>query len=81
MRAEAWDASLLSMPEHQCKPHPSTYGFRGVGNLRISADVDDATQLGPGALESDFVRADGKLARCDRSKALVQDCFGSAPPL
>ena len=21
----------------QCKPHPSTYGFRGVGNLRISS--------------------------------------------
>ena len=34
-RAESWDASLLSLPEHQCKPHPSTYGFRGVGTLRI----------------------------------------------
>jgi glyoxylase-like metal-dependent hydrolase (beta-lactamase superfamily II) len=44
MRADAWDAGLLTLPEHQCKPHPSTYGFRGVGNLRISADVDDATQ-------------------------------------
>ena len=31
----SWDASLLTLPEHQCKPHPSTYGFRGVGNLRI----------------------------------------------
>jgi cyclase len=44
MRADSWDASLLTLPEHQCKPHPSTYGFRGVGNLRISADVDDKTQ-------------------------------------
>jgi len=44
MRADAWDASLLTLPEHQCKPHPSTYGFRGVGNLRIWADVDPATQ-------------------------------------
>src|SRR5512132_4536416 len=35
MRAETWDASLLTIPEHQCKPHPSTYGFRGVGNLRV----------------------------------------------
>jgi hypothetical protein len=43
-RADAWDASLLTLPEHQCKPHPSTYGFRGVGNLRISFDFDDATQ-------------------------------------
>jgi hypothetical protein len=39
-RAESWDASLLTLPEHQCKPHPSTYGFRGVGNLRIWNDVD-----------------------------------------
>jgi cyclase len=44
LRADTWDAGLLTLPEHQCKPHPSTYGFRGVGNLRISADVDDATQ-------------------------------------
>jgi glyoxylase-like metal-dependent hydrolase (beta-lactamase superfamily II) len=44
MRADTWDAGLLTLPEHQCKPHPSTYGFRGVGNLRITADIDDATQ-------------------------------------
>lgn len=44
MRAETWDASILTLPEHQCKPHPSTYGFRGVGNLRIWTDVDDLTQ-------------------------------------
>jgi glyoxylase-like metal-dependent hydrolase (beta-lactamase superfamily II) len=44
MRADSWDASLLTLPEHQCKPHPSTYGFRGVGNLRITADIDDKTQ-------------------------------------
>ena len=44
LRADSWDASLLTLPEHQCKPHPSTYGFRGVGNLRISAEIDDATQ-------------------------------------
>ncbi len=31
-RADTWTASLLTVPEHQCKPHPSTYGFRGVGN-------------------------------------------------
>jgi hypothetical protein len=44
LRADSWDASLLTLPEHQCKPHPSTYGFRGVGALRIWEDVDDATQ-------------------------------------
>ena len=44
LRADSWDASLLTLPEHQCKPHPSTYGFRGVGNLRITPNFDDATQ-------------------------------------
>ena len=44
LRAESWDASLLSMPEHQCKPHPSTYGFRGVGMLRIWEERDRETQ-------------------------------------
>ena len=42
-RAESWDASLLSLPEHQCKPHPSTYGFRGVGTLRIWEERDPAS--------------------------------------
>ena len=41
-RADTWDASLLTLPEHQCKPHPSTYGFRGVGNLRITAGFNEA---------------------------------------
>ena len=44
LRAESWDASLLSLPEHQCKPHPSTYGFRGVGVLRIWEERDPSTQ-------------------------------------
>jgi hypothetical protein len=44
LRADSWDASLLTLPEHQCKPHPSTYGFRGVGNLRISPMYNDSTQ-------------------------------------
>ena len=44
MRALTWDASLLSVPEHQCKPHPSTYGFRGVGNLRIWETYDPETE-------------------------------------
>jgi hypothetical protein len=43
-RALSWDASLLTLPEHQCKPHPSTYGFRGVGNLRVWVDQDPTTQ-------------------------------------
>ena len=44
LRADTWDASLLTLPEHQCKPHPSTYGFRGVGNLRMTPVFDNDTQ-------------------------------------
>ena len=44
LRAETWDASLLSLPEHQCKPHPSTYGFRGIGMLRVWEDRSPETQ-------------------------------------
>ena len=43
LRGESWDASLLTLEEHTCKPHPATYGFRGVGNLRITADYDPTT--------------------------------------
>ena len=43
LRGEAWDASILTMEEHTCKPHPSTYGFRGVGNLWITTSADPAT--------------------------------------
>jgi len=44
LRADTWDASLLSLPEHQCKPHPSDYAWRGPANLRIWKDVDTETQ-------------------------------------
>lgn len=44
MRADTWDASLLTLPEHQCKPHPADYGPRGPANLRFWKEVDRATQ-------------------------------------
>jgi hypothetical protein len=43
LRGQSWDASILTLEEHTCKPHPSTYGFRGVGNLRITANYDPST--------------------------------------
>jgi hypothetical protein len=43
-RADAWDASLLTLPEHQCKPHPADYSPRGPANLRITKEVDTASQ-------------------------------------
>jgi hypothetical protein len=44
LRADVWDASLLTLPEHQCKPHPSDYAWRGPANLRIWKEVDRETQ-------------------------------------
>jgi len=44
LRADSWDASLLTLPEHQCKPHPSDYGIRGPANLRVWKEVDTESQ-------------------------------------
>jgi glyoxylase-like metal-dependent hydrolase (beta-lactamase superfamily II) len=44
LRADSWDADILSMPERQCNPHPSTYSFRGPANLRVSKETDPVTQ-------------------------------------
>jgi len=41
--AHTWDPERLTIPELQCRPHPSIYGFRGVGNLRIWEDRDPYT--------------------------------------
>jgi len=44
LRGDSWDASLLTLPEHQCKPHPADYGTRGPANLRIWKEVDKESQ-------------------------------------
>lgn len=44
LRGDSWDASLLTLPEHQCKPHPADYGPRGPANLRIWKEVDTESQ-------------------------------------
>jgi len=44
LHADSWDASLLTLPEHQCKPHPSDYSPRGPANLRIWKEIDTASQ-------------------------------------
>src|SRR6185295_17534067 len=44
LKADAWDASILSLREHQAKPHPSTYSLRGPANIRLSRVLDAVTQ-------------------------------------
>jgi cyclase len=44
LKADSWDASILTLREHQAKPHPSTYSLRGPANIRITREVDPVTQ-------------------------------------
>jgi glyoxylase-like metal-dependent hydrolase (beta-lactamase superfamily II) len=44
LKADSWDASILSLREHQAKPHPSTYSLRGPANIRITRQFDPVTQ-------------------------------------
>ena len=43
-KAESWDASILSQPEQQAKPHPAQYSMRGPQpNFRMQKIVDPLT--------------------------------------
>ena len=44
LKADSWDASILTLREHQAKPHPSTYSLRGPANIRITRLFDPVTQ-------------------------------------
>jgi hypothetical protein len=42
--ADSWDASRLTLPEHQCRAHVSPYIYRGPIRVKISEELDPATQ-------------------------------------
>ncbi len=42
--AEAWDASRLTIPEHQCRAHSAAYLYRRPLNLQIWSERDSQTQ-------------------------------------
>jgi hypothetical protein len=45
LRADSYDADRISVvPEYQCRPHGVDYSMRGLGNLRIWREFDEATQ-------------------------------------
>ena len=44
LRADSWDAQLIELPENQCRPHSSDYGWRSPFPLRIWKEVDRTTQ-------------------------------------
>jgi hypothetical protein len=43
-RADAWDAAIYTLPEHQTIFAPAQYWARGGGGMRIQKVVDEATQ-------------------------------------
>jgi hypothetical protein len=44
MKADSWNADVLSQPERQCIPHPSDYSPRGPAALQIWKEVDPASR-------------------------------------
>ncbi len=44
MRGETWNASILTLSEHTCKPPPPTSAPPGVGGMRIRYHHDNATE-------------------------------------
>ncbi len=44
LRAEAWNASLYTLPEWQCRPHGAMYISRGPSQVRIWKEVDPVSR-------------------------------------
>ncbi|HEV3333154.1 MAG TPA: hypothetical protein VG096_19340 [Bryobacteraceae bacterium] len=44
MRADTWSASLLTLPEWQCRPHSADYIWRGPSNLIVTKEVDPVSR-------------------------------------
>jgi hypothetical protein len=43
LRAQSWDASLITLPEYQCRVHPSDYAS-SFADIRIWEEIDQPTQ-------------------------------------
>jgi hypothetical protein len=44
LRAEAWDASYMTLPEWQCRPHGAMYISRGPSQVRIWKEIDPVSR-------------------------------------
>jgi hypothetical protein len=44
LRVEAWDASYMTLPEWQCRPHGAMYISRGPSQVRIWKEVDPVSR-------------------------------------
>lgn len=43
LRAQSWSASILSLPDYQCRVHPSDYA-NSFADIRVWYDIDTTTQ-------------------------------------
>src|SRR4051812_36920640 len=44
--ADSWDADRISVvTQYQCRPHSADYGMRGLGNLRVTKELNPGQQL------------------------------------
>ena len=44
LRADSWDASMMTLPEWQCRPHSADYIWRGPSPLTIRKELDPLTR-------------------------------------
>jgi hypothetical protein len=44
LRAQSWNASIMTLQEWQCRPHSADYIWRGPSPLRISKEVDPVSR-------------------------------------
>jgi hypothetical protein len=44
LRADSWDASIMTLPEWQCRPHSADYIWRGPSPLTIRKEEDPLTR-------------------------------------
>jgi hypothetical protein len=44
LRAMSWDASIMTLPEWQCRPHSADYIWRGPSPLKITKEVDPVSR-------------------------------------
>ena len=58
LRAETWDASIMTLPEWQCRPHSADYIVRGPSQLRIWKEVNPVTR-GIIAWHAEWLRTTG----------------------
>src|SRR5262244_4577403 len=44
LRADSWDASMMTLPEWQCRPHSADYIWRGPSQLTIRKEENPLTR-------------------------------------